>query len=176
MGPSVSAAYPCNRNLYPAHDSQEQREDALRAVVQMREATGNGKNGYRDRKLETCVGTLALRVPKLRSGSFFPEDVIERYQRMDRAVVAAVAEMYRTGTSARKVQAMAERLGIARLSKDQVNSICGSPDALAYLDSPPRCIGSACAPTTRRGAPTARSSGTAASCRCSRRRSRWNAW
>ena len=58
----------------------------------------NGRNGYRERGLATCVGTLALRTPKLRTGSFFPDDVIERYQRVDRALVAAVAEMYATGT------------------------------------------------------------------------------
>ena len=59
----------------------------------------NSRNGYRERALATCVGTLALRIPKLRSGSFFPEDVLERYQRVDRALVAAVAEMYATGTA-----------------------------------------------------------------------------
>lgn len=64
----------------------------------------NSRNGYRNRTLETCVGTLNLRIPKLRTGSFFPEDVLERYQRVDRALVAAVAEMYATGTSTRKVQ------------------------------------------------------------------------
>lgn len=64
---------------------------------------GNSRNGYRERSLATCVGTLTLRIPKLRSGSFFPEDVLERYQRVDRALVAAVAEMYATGTSTRKV-------------------------------------------------------------------------
>lgn len=46
---------------------------------------GNSRNGYRERSLATCVGTLTLRIPKLRSGSFFPEDVLERYQRVDRA-------------------------------------------------------------------------------------------
>ncbi len=63
---------------------------------------GNSRNGYRERSLATCVGTLTLRIPKLRSGSFFPEDVLERYQRVDRALVAAVAEMYATGTWLRK--------------------------------------------------------------------------
>lgn len=38
----------------------------------------NSRNGYRNRTLETCVGTLNLRIPKLRTGSFFPEDVLER--------------------------------------------------------------------------------------------------
>ncbi|MBS5278384.1 MAG: transposase [Collinsella sp.] len=42
---------------------------------------------------------MTLRIPKLRSGSFFPDDVIERHRRVDRALVAAVAEMYATGTS-----------------------------------------------------------------------------
>lgn len=54
----------------------------------------------------TCLGTLDLRVPRLRSGGFFPEDVLTRHRRVDRALAAA-AEMYAAGTSARKV----ERLG-----------------------------------------------------------------
>lgn len=91
--------------------------------------TGNSRNGFRERRLNTCVGTLTLRIPKLRSGSFFPDDVIERYQRTDRALVAAVAEMYATGTSTRKVAKVAEALGVARLSKDQVSAIAQSLDA-----------------------------------------------
>lgn len=41
----------------------------------------NSRNGYRERPLATCFGTLTLRIPKLRSGSFFPDDVIERYRK-----------------------------------------------------------------------------------------------
>ncbi|ERL09881.1 transposase, mutator-like family protein [Olsenella profusa F0195] len=89
----------------------------------------NSRNGYRERRLATCVGTPALRVPKPGSGSFFPDDVIERYQRVDRALVAAVAETCATGTSTRKVQRVTERLGVARLSKDQAGSIARSLDA-----------------------------------------------
>ena len=89
----------------------------------------NSRNGYRERSLATCVGTLTLRIPKLRSGSFFPEDVLERYQRVDRALVAAVAKMYATGTSTRKVQRVAEKMGVSRLSKDQVSAIASSLDA-----------------------------------------------
>ena len=96
---------------------------------QLCESSGNSRNGYRERGLKTCVGELTLRVPKLRSGSFFPEDVIERYQRVDRALAAAVAEMYAGGTSTRKVQRVAERMGVSRLSKDQVSAICASLDA-----------------------------------------------
>ena len=96
---------------------------------QLCEATGNSRNGYRERSLKTCVGDLTLRVPKLRSGSFFPDDVIERYQRVDRALVAAVSAMCATGTSTRKVQRVAEAMGVHRLSKDQVSAICESLDA-----------------------------------------------
>ena len=73
----------------------------------------NSRNGYRERSLATCVGALTQRIPKLRSGSFFPEDVLERYQRVDRALVAAVAEMYATGTSTRKVQRVAEKMEVS---------------------------------------------------------------
>lgn len=83
---------------------------------QMCEATGNSRNGCRDRRLKTCVGDLNLRVPKLGSGSFFPEDAIERYQRVDRALASAVAEMCATGTSTRKVQRIADKMGVSRLS------------------------------------------------------------
>lgn len=89
----------------------------------------NSRNGYRERGLATCVGTLTLRIPKLRTGSFFPDDVIERYQRADRALVAAVAEMYATGTSTRKVRRVAEKMGVSRLSKDQVSAIASNLDA-----------------------------------------------
>ena len=76
----------------------------------------NSRNDYRERGLATYVGTLMQRIPKLRSGSFFPEDVLERYQRVDRALVAAVAEMYATGTSTRKVQRVAEKMGVSSVS------------------------------------------------------------
>ena len=91
--------------------------------------TGNSRNGYRERELKTCVGTLTLKVPKLRRGSFFLEDVIERYQRVDRALAGCVAEMYATGTSTRKVAKVAEKMGVAKLSKDQVSTLARSIDA-----------------------------------------------
>lgn len=109
-------------------------EDVVNAVMdaeadQVCAGGANSRNGYRERRLVTCVGDITMRIPKLRSGSFFPEDVVERYQRVDRAVVAAVAEMYATGTSTRKVQRVAEKLGVSRLSKDQVSAIAQNLDA-----------------------------------------------
>ena len=91
--------------------------------------TGVARNGYRERMLKTCLGDLTLRVPKVRLGSFFPQTVIERYQRVDRALAAAVAEMYAGGTSTRKVQRVAEAMGVSSLSKDQVSAICACLDA-----------------------------------------------
>ena len=88
----------------------------------------NSRNGYRGRQLETTVGTLDLRVPKLRSGAFFPTGLFERYSRVDRALAAAVAEMYVTGTSTRKVGKVAARLGVDSLSKDQVSRLCAVID------------------------------------------------
>lgn len=54
----------------------------------------NSRNGHRKRGLATCIDTLTLRIPKLRSSSFFPDNAIERHRRVDRALVAAVTEMY----------------------------------------------------------------------------------
>ena len=106
-------------------------EDVVNAIMDAEadQLCAGGRNGYRERNLVTCVGDITLRIPKLRSVSFFPEDVVERYQRVDRAVVLAVAEMYATGTSTRKVQRVAEKLGISRLSKDQVSAIARNLDA-----------------------------------------------
>ena len=86
----------------------------------------NSRNGYQESGLATCVGTLTLRILKLRTGSFFPDDVIERHQRVDHTLVAAVAEMYATGMSTRKLQRVAEKMGVSRLSKDQVIAIASS--------------------------------------------------
>lgn len=91
-------------------------EDVVNAIMdaeanQLCAGGANSRNGYRERNLVTCVGDITMRIPKLRSGSFFPEDAVERYQRVDHAVVSAVAEVYATGTSTRKVQRIAEKLG-----------------------------------------------------------------
>ena len=69
-----------------------------------RPAVANSQNDYRERSLVTCVGTLVPRIPKLRSGSPFSEDVLGRNQRVGRALVAAAAKMHATGTSIRKSQ------------------------------------------------------------------------
>lgn len=98
--------------------------------AQADEACENGDrcNGYRERKLVTSVGTINLRIPKLRAGSYFPEDLIERYSRVDRAVIAAVSEMVTNGVSTRKVKGVTEAMCIDRMSASQVSRICSSLD------------------------------------------------
>ena len=65
---------------------------------------GNQRNGCRERRLTTSVGTVNLRIPKPRAGSYFPEDLIGRYSRTDRAVIAAVPEMVTNGVSTSRRQ------------------------------------------------------------------------
>lgn len=89
----------------------------------------NVRDGYRERRPQTCAGTLSLRVPKLRRGSFFPEDVLARHQRVDRALAAAVAETCATGASTRKARRVAERMGVGGLSKDQAGAMARDLDA-----------------------------------------------
>lgn len=91
-------------------------------------ADGNQRNGYRERSLMTSVGVINLRIPKLRRGSYFPEDLLVRYSRADRAVIAAISEMVASGVSTRKVERVAAQMGIDRMSSSQVSRICESLD------------------------------------------------
>lgn len=86
----------------------------------------NRRSGYRERKLVTSVGTINLRIPTLRSGSYFPEDLIERCSRVDRAVIAAVSEMATNGVSTRKVKRVAQAMDMDRMDASQVSRICSS--------------------------------------------------
>ena len=109
-------------------------EQVVNAVMdaeadQLRGGGASSRNGCRERALATCAGTLTPRIPKLRTGSFFPGDAIERHRRVGRALVAAVAETCATGTSTRKARRVAEKMGVSRLSKDQASAIAPSLDA-----------------------------------------------
>ncbi len=75
------------------------------------------------------MGALTPKVPKLRRGGFFPEDVLTRYQRADRAPAAAAAETCATGPGARKARRAVERMGVGRLSKDRAGAIARDLDA-----------------------------------------------
>src|SRR6188472_2531852 len=81
----------------------------------------NSRNGYRDRDFDTRVGTMELAIPKLRSGSYFPEWLLERRKRAEKAMISVVAISYLLGVSTRRMEKLVEQLGITRLSKSQVS-------------------------------------------------------
>jgi putative transposase len=83
----------------------------------------NQRNGYRSRKLDTRMGTLNLAIPRVRQGSYFPEWLLEPRRRAERALTNVIAECYVTGVSTRKVEHIAQALGIERLSKSQVSEM-----------------------------------------------------
>jgi putative transposase len=89
----------------------------------------NQRNGYRERRLDTRVGTLELAIPKLRQGSYFPEWLLEPRRRGERALVAVVAECYVRGVSTRRVEGLVQTLGITSLSKSQVSELAKTLDS-----------------------------------------------
>ena len=87
------------------------------------------RNGYKPRQLTTRVGTLHLRVPQVRDGSFSPE-LFERYQRSEQALVCTLMEMVINGVSTRKVAQITEELCGKAFSKSTVSELCQGLDPL----------------------------------------------
>ena len=85
------------------------------------------RNGYRARRLTTRVGTLVLRVPQTRDGSFSTE-LFRRYQRSEQALVLALMEMVLQGVSTRKVTKITEELCGTGFSKSTVSRLCQELD------------------------------------------------
>ena len=86
------------------------------------------RNGHRDKTLSTKAGDLALRIPKLRKGSFFPE-LLEPRRRIDQALYAVVMEAYVAGVSTRSVDDLVEALGVdTGIKKSEVSRICKGLD------------------------------------------------
>ena len=86
------------------------------------------RNGHRPRLLSTAAGDVELKIPKLRTGSFFPS-LLERRRRIDRALFAVVMEAYVHGVSTRKVDDLVEALGVGSgISKSEVSRICAELD------------------------------------------------
>jgi putative transposase len=81
----------------------------------------NRRNGYRHRGFDTRAGTLDVAVPKLREGSYFPEWLLERRKRAERALTSVVATCYLLGVSTRRMDKLVQSLGITTLSKSQVS-------------------------------------------------------
>lgn len=87
----------------------------------------NYRNGYRDRAWETRAGTVDLKVPKLRRGSYFPE-FLEPRRASEQALVAVIQEAYIGGLSTRDVDNLVKTMGMSGVSKSQVSRLCASID------------------------------------------------
>jgi putative transposase len=125
-------------------------ERALQAILEeemtahlgaARYERGEGRSGYRNghkpRALTTRVGTIELRVPQDRDGTFSTE-LFARYQRSEQALVATLMEMYLQGVSTRKVAAITEELCGTAFSKSQVSAVVGrlDPELKAWRERP----------------------------------------
>ena len=77
----------------------------------------NRRNGYRHRDLDTRVGTIDVAVPKLRTGSYFPEWLLTRRRRAEQALTSVVATCYLLGVSTRRMDKLVQSLGITSLSR-----------------------------------------------------------
>ena len=85
------------------------------------------RNGYRERVWDTRAGTVPLRIPRIRMGSYFPS-LLEPRRRAERALLAVVQEAYVLGVSTRKMEKLVQALGMEGISKSEVSRICGELD------------------------------------------------
>lgn len=95
----------------------------------------NYRNGYRDRALDTRLGTLNLRIPKLRQGSYFPP-FLEARKTSEKALVAVIQEAWIGGVSTRRVDELVQAMGLSGISKSTVSKLCRDIDERvnAFLD------------------------------------------
>ena len=97
----------------------------------------NWRNGYRERTLDTRLGPLQLRIPKLRQGSYFPP-FLEPRKMAEKALVAVIQEAWIGGVSTRRVDELVQAMGLAGISKSQVSKLCKEIDERVggFLDRP----------------------------------------
>ena len=95
------------------------------------------RNGYRDRALDTRLGSLQLRIPKLRQGSYFPP-FLEARKVSEKALIAVIQEAWIGGVSTRRVDDLVQAMGLSGISKSQVSKLCKDIDERvhAFLDRP----------------------------------------
>jgi transposase-like protein len=101
------------------------------------ETRSNWRNGYRDRTWHTRAGTVPLKIPKLRSGSYFP-GFLEPRRSSEKAMTAVIQEAYVQGISTRSVDELVKALGMTGISKSQVSRLCEEIDERVgeFLDRP----------------------------------------
>ncbi len=90
----------------------------------------NRRNGYRERRWDTRAGTIELQIPKLREGSYFPDWLLERRRRSEKALISVVADLYLAGVSTRRVEKAVRLLGVESLSKSQVSKLAAELDEI----------------------------------------------
>jgi transposase-like protein len=97
----------------------------------------NQRNGYRDRVLETRMGTVELKIPKLREGSYLPS-FLEPRRRWEQAFVSVVSEAYVRGVSTRKVDELVKAMGAQGMSRSEVSRLCATldEDVAAFRNRP----------------------------------------
>ena len=95
------------------------------------------RNGHRDRVLDTRLGSLQLRIPKLRQGSYFPP-FLEARKVSEKALIAVIQEAWIGGVSTRRVDELVQAMGLSGISKSQVSKLCKDIDERvhAFLDRP----------------------------------------
>jgi transposase-like protein len=85
------------------------------------------RNGYRERRFDTRLGTLNLKIPKVREGGFVPS-FIEHRKRSEQALISVIQEAVIQGVSTRKIEAVLAAFGIAGISAGQVSQLCSALD------------------------------------------------